>query len=758
MAYAADILNLVDPSLYPLLIRDCGEPSDFSRGEFARYLNKEHLPGMGVSACRIAGLLVLAHCLWLLEKHEEDEVSPEMMNIVRQVWSGHQDCGGGTCLSLLQCAAGAPDGSRFRSLVTDVHVLNEWSRYINFRTWGYKAFDKVVRATNFYVLLTRLLKSLPVLQHGKLECVNGNPVFVLGVPGGALRGGSASPFRFPAALFSRSCDDIDNRLLLYRLDRSKENPAATFDDPYSSYVETLEIRQVPELKAVFRYVNGILGNPDVREDVLVLFGRDYAHLQNLARAIAMTSAPLCKTAFTKLKRKWFESGTDKLASLRDYYVAGMQKLKGQSSGRNGQDHEIARLDLDCLVLLLAELGPRKVLTDLFKTGDWDIFEELLNELEKLTGNSASKWREEYERHKEMNRKKIQAYLGVLDPAASERLTEDIDLESRIWCLVKASGLEFTPPSYVESMSHKLSMLKQWSVALNADHGRIKETIIDVNWLLERTLRFLLCFYEGFRAYHAELESTDDNKTLDQVMANAARKEYERCKKFPLGPLIGEFRRMATVSPVNKSVPGSDISGAGGQKGENRAESAAGMRPRKQPNQELLRLLERYLDRRTLCDMTAFKILNHDNYVSCVNAVKHTGHPKVDWETAKWFVGKTIELFELLRFGSRGCDQGNKFCFSGAIYPVVVSFREVRRQCDGLVTYSYELKSAGDQHALQSVRILTRHQYDAKEEYYCLPNSRFTGAWWLDPYLVSCDLFDSIFDPGEWERKEAGDEA
>ena len=58
-------------------------------------------------------------------------------------------------------------------------------------------------------------------------------------------------------------------------------------------------------------------------------------------------------------------------------------------------------------------------------------------------------------------------------------------------------------------------------------------------------------------------------------------------------------------------------------------------------------------------------------------------------------------------------------------------------------YDYEIYSLNRRDA-PKIRILTPHEYDTNEEYYCIPfYSRSARQWWLDPFLIPCGEFDSV---------------
>src|SRR5262249_33955988 len=259
---------------------------------------------------------------------------------------------------------------------------------------------------------------------------------------------------------------------------------------------------------------------------------------------------------------------------------------------------------------------------------------------------------------------------------------------------------------------------------------IDDVGLRVGKLLERTFKFLICFYSGLQGYlKAKQRARWHRKDLERAMLIEAKKTIDRIWRAAPGPLLGEFRTQTKdLSENNEITQFADLAAAADRDEDGLAYPLLG--------------------RKQVCNTDLYKELTSPEYTSVFNRIKHdlVYGPKVRGQVTqsemRMFLESSVRLFDFLRTGND--DVGNREGYSlEPIYPMVISFQEEHRNRDELIIYDYEIYSLNRMRA-PKIRILTSYEYSTNENYYCIPfYNRSTTKWWLDPFLIRCNQFDSV---------------
>lgn len=691
MASIEDAQNAVAKGIHPSLIPLIFRKWDIE-AEGRPKLQRDTLPKSAAIICKFAGLLVQAYWLMLKSKKRDQEVPAQLEDILLQVWAGHQKYVEGLAISVLHEASMAGKKSGFSQIVKNPEVFVRWGDLLNARERRIKEFLSESSKADWFELFARLINALPIL--GSTQFDGDNFVF----------GEHAIP-KFP---FLHNSDEIENVLYLYSFDQVQSKPKIIFEDPYSDFTEECELDDGQPAKHRYVFLKELLGFTNVREGMLYLFGSGYEHIKNLALAIATAKGEKCQETLAKLIED----------NKEDY----------QRTEKDAQEL-VTKDKVNFVTLVLAQKGPIEVMRDLLKQ-DPTLMDDYLSFMEDRGRGKASEWKRAIKDMMMMRKKSIDGYLD-LDKDLKREVSHSIDLESRCWGVLRAAGLNIeSPHPYVESIDMRVCMIREWSKRLHGGRYDVYTVGLKIEKLLERTMKFLICFYAGLGAYHRSYEQNPGAFELhEENMIGEARETYMQISRRPPGFLIDEFKRLAQQS--NKGVT------------------------------DLLLGRKTTCDKKVLDDLTSgdyvgiFNRLKHDtgmvesdgrngdDYVEIFNRLKHDKRKEVTRAEMVRFVSQTYKLFRFLQLGKDFDDNTVDYTLE-PIYPMVISFREAHRKRDGLMIYNYEIYSLGASTNLP-IRILTPHEYAADEEYYCIPlYNKSTGRWWLEPFLIRCSKFDSVF--------------
>lgn len=670
------VFSSVAKSLMPLIFNTLDHSG---RPPISAFFCFDALPRTAELLCKFSGLLLQAYWYILKQSNRQAEIPGELDYLVSQIWGGHLAFTEGTALSLLREACMAPESSGIRSLVNSPHVFEQWGELLRHRgsQSRYKEIVNISTGADWYVYFSQLLKALPILKLASCE----SNQFIFEGPGISI---------FPFVLRS---PHRRNPLFFHSFEHVESNTTIVFEDPYSDHTEEFPLNDEPELFNYFARMRTTLGLESVTQGYLCLFGDDYNHIKNLAWAVS---------------------------SFGGGYLD--QFIKNYKLDHIGIPEDLEAVDL--VTLAIADLGPTHVLRTLLRSNR-GLLEDYLRYLEKRTLVSAREYLQAFDEQKKEKEVNAAPFLA-LDEQLKEKVLEDIDLEARCWCLMKASGLNIEAPrDYVESIGMRLKIIGNLQTKFMKREIAKETVVINIAKLVERTFRFLICFYSGLGSYYESFRDNERNfERHEERMFLAAREAYDRLAKGTPGTLIDEFTKLCAL--MNTGV------------------------------------VKELLGRRRICDVNKFNTLvernKKDGWISIFNRLKHdrtklvldslnTAELDISLAECANFIGKTSKLFRFLRHGRELTDTQEAMMNIGEpVYPRVVSFREQHRKRDGFSVYNYRVHSLDGMSAdeLEDIKILTSREQMSSEEYYCMPCQRKAASdWWLDPFLVRCSTFHGL---------------
>lgn len=674
-------------SLAPLVFRELDDSGIPLPGAF----KQETILETAGTVCKLSGLLVQAHWYWLRSQGTHEQVPKEFDRLVLQIWAGYQKYDELLSTSVLQYAAAGSNSSSLRDFVKNPQVLYEWGSLLRVCRAGVKARINEFRRADWYDLFARLIESLPILAI--VEYDGESLIF----PWGRLP-------KFPYLHQSEKCRYT---LFLHAFEEVNSRPVVVFENPHSDYTEELELHNEPDLEYQYSLIRQVLGFESVNQGVIHLFDA-YRYIQNLAQAIANTPSPSLDAFIDNCKT--------------EEYLMGIQPRDGDGS--------------NLVTVALAEHGPTNVLKALMES-DLGLYKRYLSQLESmgvLGSLKAGDWEKEYEQRKKKARESARGFLDIAPETLRKREEKRIDMEAKCWSVVSAAGLELDSPSdYVESIGMRIQILQSLARRYNDKKDDLWSVGIRAAKLIERTLKFLICFYSGLQAYYVSFRGDEHNISKHEAsMVSQASATYDQINTFTPGKLIETFREL--TKDMSRDIT--------------------------------LRLL----GRRQICDLDKFNKLTGARWVELADSINggvrtditavmnRVKHDKIEpsREEFQWYLSQTIKLLKFIRDGRELADDlsfRERLHLSVPVYPAVVCFREQHRKRHGLVICNYEAYSIDWQHSEEAedlgVKILSLHEYAPHEEYYCIPFKRkTTREWFLDPFLVSCNKLTKALSEGE----------
>jgi hypothetical protein len=658
------VSNYVDPSIRAYCFHGLAN----GRQALSRDLEDAALPRTVSAVSKFAGLLLQAH--WLAAKCVGVPLGgmlERVDNLLLQVWAGHQRYSESIAMSLLyETSLSQPSAG----LVNDPEIIALWKDLLALRHGvRFRYFEQRVRDIDQSASFVRLLRALPILKW-KIE----EDFFVV------AQGRKISTFPF----LSHSAQ-IDNPLFLYAIEHTAQGTRITFEDPYSSFTEKFRpTKGTPEFEAL-KGINIALGLEQVQEGILYLFGDEYQHIHNLALAITETPSgdPRAGSALRELKERYSKDYDDELTSRSNLS--------------------------DFVTLLLADNGPLVIIRQLLK-GDRQLHETYFRHL--LRGDQALviQSTQHLESMIDVKTKAIKRMID--DTMRLDRMLEDAVLDARATAVLHASGLKFQPRPVVESIDMRIKAVEHLYAHIKpagANMDAILNAGLRINLIGERTLKFVICFYSGLKAYHrSRLQNGSDDIQCEKALIEGFRRAYTTIHLCPLGVLIDKLRTMLV-----------------------------------EPEQHWVTAV---LGRKAICEIGIFEKLTTKWTASgIINRIKHDKgeKPIVTRDEMLAFIIDTLEVLRFLRNGNN--EEVGDYSLE-PVYPTVISFYEAHRKRDGLMIYNYEISSLADQEQTheQRIKILTPRQYSANEDYYCIPVfHRSTHTWWLEPFLIRCSVINSL---------------
>lgn len=248
----------------------------------------------------------------------------------------------------------------------------------------------------------------------------------------------------------------------------------------------------------------------------------------------------------------------------------------------------------------------------------------------------------------------------------------------------------------------------------------------VEHALGDTLRRLICFYKGIFKYGKE-KIKYDNATRRKLLKPAEIKQYQKnAENAFLEEVKSSFEELkdtaSAVELLHRFVQlcddccSSEVSVARQRSSESRQ-------------------LYAVLGKNYIMNKAAFEKIIDLKTVNDINC-----------ENIDWWLDTAIRILQFLSTGVYG-KLIPQSCSYHAIAPMVASYNNHNDSKDGYDTATFalifdanELNGKG-----MEINMLSEFYYEISMRYYCLPNIvRSNNKWWIDPFVIKCADFDSIF--------------
>lgn len=612
-------------------------------------------------------------------RDQTKQIPASLDELLRQIWGGHQCIDENMPLSILQETIRDSETLVFRKMVTSLPALANWGSLLAARTFRYKDSERRLQGVDWVEKIEELLHALPVLKNTIYD-VDGK-TFSLG------------PDRVRAFPFVHFSSEIDNPMFFYRFEGLSSLQARLFfEDPYSDYEEEYPLVADPAAREYLEQMRIVLGVQRVPEALVQLFGSGYDHLKNVAYAIAYTESRTAKLALEKSKKDHPEIYEE----VASYDEGGRKTL----------------VDENFAVLLLAEQGPSRVISKIlesFGSVEKDYLEYL--QVKRSAKDSAAEWEQRTKAVIARRSRSIEKHLA-LDNEMKQRVTNQIEIDAKTWAVLSAAGMELdAPQKYVESIGMRIAMLRSWLGKLQQSASFKADAVINANKLIERTYRFLTCFYGGLCAYHEDAkQNPGDVERNEAALVQKVSEILKAIETYSAGQLKAAFVEAAKQASMEAS--------------------------------------DRVLGRKTVCNMAIHDRLTSKGVFDVINEVKHDKGVVCSRQEAIEFLERTVQLFEFFRTNEDSSIGSPGYSLT-PVYPSLITFREANRKRDGLLVYHYEVNSMKDELNKNDICVLTPLHFSSYDEYYCIPVfNRSTRRWWREPFLLKTASMAPLFDEEE----------
>lgn len=493
----------------------------------------------------------------------------------------------------------------------------------------------------------------------------------------------------------------------------ENNPEVIVNEEYNSDLETIAT-----------YLNPGIQTFDVagRGYATQLYSINYKYIKHLALAI---SDALGRTVFN-----------DTVKELKGvFYDSASTKLKGEL---DGLDHKDYSLNLDLLVLmLLIENSPIRVLNVLIKSNQtiaFEIIKNLKNRLGNSIDNNSFKIpyvdADEFDKEIEEG---IKSQLGDSYAEMSEELLDECKAELKTDLIIRMVSAINNNTSFHFSNRLKEGLESLTSIDAQTSSKEVLYRIISHN--LCAIFKRLICFYAGvfgFGKYKVEYDVASEY----HLPSSSEIQEYQKnCLNEFKKEALQAWKTIKEEKNVKKIIEAfinlcskcndSDDSHRQGRSDESFR-------------------LHSVLGKYSIMNIEKFK--NEINFDSISELTTD-----LSTDNLKWWHEKAIRLVRFFATGSFEATATKDLsrAFIRTINPILASFYRINNSRDGYnsAVFFLTMDANNDRNIdyQKEINVLSEFNYDMNKKYYCLPNvSRSDDKWWIDPLLVDCDIFDSIF--------------
>lgn len=381
-----------------------------------------------------------------------------------------------------------------------------------------------------------------------------------------------------------------------------------------------------------------------------------------------------------------------------------------------------------LVMLLIELGPTVVLEKLFTVIKDIGFRICTNLISRFGPSISDKFGKELNGPHDFDslvEEKLQERITQYGASANENIKNRlrVEIKSNIILSAVVAAMSGDSSSISEKgISRFLSIINSSKTANNYTNEE-KQYVIDTTVSF---LKRLNCFYRGLFAY-GEKKIIEYN--TGKILSNNRLAEIKKdCEQEFLGAAKEEYASIVDDNNIHS-------------------------------------LLMRFIELSNKCYS---EIEGLDSHVSNESKIIYSllGHRfiinKDKWDFLEeklmlamnetrndYWVEKATDIMKFFTTGKSNTLSASMSLFD-AIYPIVGNYYKMSKNQDGYDTAIFSLEIDANQNGItdivNNVSILSEFEYELNAQYYCLPNIlRSTKDKWIDPFVIKCKIFDSIFE-------------
>ena len=465
------------------------------------------------------------------------------------------------------------------------------------------------------------------------------------------------------------------------------------------------------------------------------FPKEYGYLNNLTLAIADIITDFTKEElFIKYRENY-----PYIFSMDD--SINVKEVDFEKANISNWDEVIS--------MLILEISPTDFLMNILK-GDGNYFRALTEGLATRYGN------DEMVNTIQSNMKRYEKSVRLMAESFDESLKNDMNIYNEIKqkCMIKSimEGLSSTENisdfSYNCDFIGTLDMFKEHIEDLKKSKEKVTGKVLEINKLVEKTLRYVLCFYKGVVAYGEAKQNLLNDRTNDedfdinkdyQICENAFFEAVDRaiktCKSHSFGTLVGDIRNFSKELYENNNGRINVT-----EKGK---------------------ILNSLIGRNNLFNLDVFEkiisfsgdeIIKADgkkditDIILFMNIAKHDKpeYPSLTESGFRIFIKHVLMLLNFLMYNDESPEDDKNYITRNPIYPYVVSYSLSVENRDGIKIPKFSvILNDRDGDSIEK-KILSGVDYDITDKYYCLPNfSTSNEYWWIEPFLISASKFDRI---------------
>jgi len=514
------------------------------------------------------------------------------------------------------------------------------------------------------------------------------------------------------------------------------------DAPYFYYLRNFSIRSTSVFVEYSDFYGGRIYDKEFSREDFFINSKEILGGEKISAIIAQK--------LYSVEYKYFNNLTLAVADLLDNYTKErlfdhyvktipdafrLLEATNDSLGQNQFDRDdyINQSNWDNVIaILMLEAGPSTILEKVINQ-NYKTFTLLADNLEvRFSGRiNAKNIIAQFEEHQKRESRFIRKFSSDFKSLGNyiEKAQGNLMVQAIIRAVTDLAENEHTfNTTYVETLNMRIIQVERILTSEQSDEEKTKA----INSALEKTLHFLIVFYNGVLAFAEELNRSifAPSLSINDIIINKCEQAFlNKCSsvmsdvnRLPVGQSIDAFREIAKKFSANN---------------KNEAE-------KNKKNRALLYLV---LGRHYLCDISTFNHLS-ERIPNTMNAAKH--YKAADGSLNAIMSDENLDnAKELLYFFIYNKDfkderRLKKQLSLDPIYPHVIRYSLKSENRDGFFVNNYIIDMANSD-IEKEIKILTEKNYEINEFYYCIPNLRGTlPKWWIKPFMIKCRDFDNLF--------------